>query len=165
MHSEMVVGPWDKFWQHYSPWTPSEKDVQQGISALEMAELLKKNRWAKNIDPAASPDENTGFKSLEEIASKLEHVEIKGRQASYRLVHRPTRVALSTISSGNHMVDGCFYPIEETPSDATATATLDMRRTASMHEYKRRNDPKGVHDASLLFIAPLLANMTLSRIV
>jgi hypothetical protein len=102
----------------------SEKDVQQGVLVLEMAELFKKNGWAKNINPAAGLAENTGFKSLEEIASKLERVEIRGRQASYRLVHRPIRVALSIISSGNHMVDGCFYPIEEIPSDATATVAL-----------------------------------------
>jgi hypothetical protein len=152
MQSEMVVVPWNKFWKHYSPWIPSENDVQQGVSMLETAELWK-NEWAKNIDPAAGPDENTGFKSLEEIASKLEHVGIRGRQASYRLVHRPTRVALSTISAGNHMVDGCFYPIEEISSDPTAIVALEMRRTTSIHEYKRRDRPKDVHDVSLPYLS------------
>jgi hypothetical protein len=166
MQSEMVVCPWNEFLQHYSPWTPSETDVQQGVSALQKANILNENGWVGNMDPTAGPNENVGFKSLEDIALKLEHVEITDRQASYRLMHRPTRVALSTISSGNHMVDGCFYPIKGLPRGSKAASALEMRLTASVHEYKLKNDPKGVHDVSLSYLwLHVVANLILSRIV
>jgi hypothetical protein len=146
MRSEMVVCPWDEFWQHYSPWIPSEADIQQGVSLLQAAKILNGNEWAEEVDPTTGPNENTGFRSLQEIARKLEHVK-NHRQASYRLVHKPTQVALSTISSGNHMADGCFYPMEALPKGPTAP--LELRRMASVHEYKPKMDRKCVYDVSL----------------
>jgi hypothetical protein len=146
MRSEMVVCPWDEFWQHYSPWIPSEAVIQQGVSLLQAAQILNGNEWAEEVDPTAGPNENTGFRSLERIARKLEHVK-NDRQASYRLVHKPTQVALSTISSGNHLVDGCFYPMEALPNGPTAP--LELRRMASVHEYKPKMDRKCVYDVSL----------------
>jgi len=169
MQHEMVVCPWNEFWAHYSPWTPEQAIVQKGVELLETAEILlpnhEGNKWAENIDPAAGPNENVGFRSIQEIAQKLEQVDldIVGRQASYRLVHKPNQVALSTIPSGNHMIDGCFYPIEVLPNDPKAS--LELRRTASVHEYKRKSDRRNVHDASLSYLlAPFLANC-LGRIV
>jgi len=145
----MVVCPWNEFWQHYSPWAPSDAIVQEGISVLENADL-DGNEWAKRVDPSAGPNENAGFKSLQDIAWKLQHMENMDRHASYTLVHRPNRVPLSTISSGNHMTDGCFYPSDGFPNGTTAP--LELRRTASVHEYKTKSDPKRTHDASLSYL-------------
>lgn len=142
----MVVCPWNDFWQHYSPWTPSEAVVQQGISVLKIAEILIRNKWVDNIDPTTGLNENTGFKLLQGIALNLENMKNIGCQASYRLVHRPNQIAFSTIPSSNHMVDGCFYPIKGFPNGSTPA--LELQRTASVHEYKPKSNPKHVHDAS-----------------
>jgi hypothetical protein len=144
----MVVCPWNQFWQHYSPWTPSEAVIRQGVSLLETAKILNGNEWAERIDPTTGPNENAGFGSLQEIARELEHLKSMDRKASYRLVHNPNRVALSTISSGNHMTDGCFYPTK----GLLNCSTHELRHTASVHEYKPKNSLKDVHDASLSYL-------------
>jgi hypothetical protein len=150
MGPEMVVCPWNEFWQHYSPWTLSEAAVQQGVSALKTANILEGGEWAGHIDPTTGPNENIGFKSLQEIARNLERIGVVDRRrASYKLVHKPNQAARSTISSGNHKVDGYFYPIKKLPSDSTAA--LELRHSASVHEYKPKNSRDLVYDASLIY--------------
>ena len=77
MQSEMVVCPWNEFWQHYSPWTPSQAIVQEGVSALETVKILNGNKWKENIAPSVVPDENAGLKSLQGVAWNLEDLQKK----------------------------------------------------------------------------------------
>jgi len=154
MRSEMVVCPWNEFWQHYSPWIPSHDVVQRGVSTLQACGFLDGNKWAEDVDPNRGPIENTAFRPLEHVSKELEGMTITGREKSYRLVHRPTQIALSTIPAGNHMIDGCVYPIKDFPQDPKAP--LEMRRIASVHEYKRASGQKHVHDASLSNLFPQL---------
>ena len=150
MRSEIVVCPWNEFWQHYSPWIPPEAVVQQGASILETANILNGGEWAEDVDPASGPNENVGFESLQKIARKLEDTKITDRKAFYRMVHRPYQTASSTIPSGNHIPDGYFYPIKECSNDPTAA--LELRHAGSMHQYKLKNEKKSVHDVSLTYL-------------
>ena len=71
MQSEMVVCPWNEFWQHYSPWIPSYDVVQQGVSTLQACKFLDRNRWAEDMDPNQGPIENTAFQPLEHVSKEL----------------------------------------------------------------------------------------------
>ena len=124
MRSEMVVCPWNEFWQHYSPWIPSEVVLEEGISILETVNFLNRGKWVNHIDPAAGPNEDAGFESLQDISKALEYMKITDRKASYRMAHRPKQAASSTIPSSNHKPDGYFYPIKDFLDDPNVALEL-----------------------------------------
>lgn len=146
MGGEMVVCPWNEFWRDYSPWIPSKDVVLKGVEVLEGAKLLIESKWVDEVDPATGPNENVGFRPLQKVARELEGLKIKNRDASYRLLHKPTQPASSTIPAGNHMVDGCVYPIEHIPNDPATP--LETQRMASVYEYKPARNPRLTYDVS-----------------